>query len=293
MGRQIWKTGSWTVRGAMPLDAESLRTEARARWLTNVEVYTLLRHCHDFGFKTSLVVPECPASGTVMLYNKLCVKRFRQDGHNWVKRKNGISVKESHEKLRINGEYVLTCCYTRGEDQPKFQRRLYWLLDPGSNTVLVHYLNTTETKALVPLPCATLPCASYPQPPTAAVTEVQEPMEQLSVTREWNADELVGVLDSAPEFVLPGESCKIIMVLTQAVNERGPLYCAFGDQKVKVNLLHSNTVSCQSPCFETFGQVYYRLLNSAGDPISNLACIDVLDGSPWAIAKDVHAEPCY
>ena len=72
-----------------------------------------------------------------MLYNKLCVKHFRQDGHNWVKRKNGISVKESHEKLRINGEYVLTCCYTRGEDHPGFQRRLYWLLDSSSTTVLV------------------------------------------------------------------------------------------------------------------------------------------------------------
>ena len=91
-------------------------------------------------------------------------------------------------------------------------------------------MNTTETKALVPPP----PCSSYLQQPhgAAAAKEVQEPMEQLSVTREWHADELVSVLDSAPEFGIPGESCKIIMVLTEAVNERGPLYCEFGDHKV-------------------------------------------------------------
>jgi len=59
---------------------------------------------------------------------------------NWRKQKDGKTVRESHEKLKVGGVKVLSCCYTRSADNLSFQRRIYWLLDGDPTTVLVHYL---------------------------------------------------------------------------------------------------------------------------------------------------------
>jgi len=66
--------------------------------------------------------------------------KFRKDGINWRKQKDGKTVRESHEKLKVGGVKVLSCCYTRSAEMPSFQRRIYWLLDGDATTVLVHYL---------------------------------------------------------------------------------------------------------------------------------------------------------
>jgi len=66
--------------------------------------------------------------------------KFRKDGVNWRKQKDGKTVRESHEKLKVGGVKVLSCCYTRSADNLAFQRRIYWLLDGDPTTVLVHYL---------------------------------------------------------------------------------------------------------------------------------------------------------
>jgi hypothetical protein len=66
--------------------------------------------------------------------------KFRKDGINWKKQKDGKTVRESHEKLKVGGVKVLSCCYTRSAENTAFQRRIYWLLDGDPTTVLVHYL---------------------------------------------------------------------------------------------------------------------------------------------------------
>jgi len=76
--------------------------------------------------------------------------------------------------------------------------------------------------------------------------------------------------------VLTGDSCKIIMVLAQPVNDRGPLYCSFGEQKVKCSLLHNSTISCQSPAFKSRGQVFFRLVDAHGHPVTNSAVVDII-----------------
>ncbi len=63
------------------------------------------------------------AGGTLLLYDKKVTPHFRADGHSWAKKRNGVSIKESHEKLRVNSEFVLSCCYSRGADDGRFRVR--------------------------------------------------------------------------------------------------------------------------------------------------------------------------
>lgn len=37
----------------------------------------------------------------MFLYDRKVVRNFRKDGHNWRKKKDGKSVQEAHEKLKV------------------------------------------------------------------------------------------------------------------------------------------------------------------------------------------------
>jgi calmodulin-binding transcription activator len=53
--------------------------------------------------------------GTVVLYDRKVVRNFRKDGHNWKKKKDGKTVQEAHEKLKVNmqiTEIVWLCTIT-------------------------------------------------------------------------------------------------------------------------------------------------------------------------------------
>lgn len=47
--------------------------------------------------------------GTVVLYDRKVVRNFRKDGHNWKKKKDGKTVQEAHEKLKVI--CANNCCY--------------------------------------------------------------------------------------------------------------------------------------------------------------------------------------
>jgi len=107
--------------------------------LKGYEVLCILQNYQQYGLQLSPAAPIDPQSGSLFLFNKRLVK-FRKDGINWRKQKDGKTVRESHEKLKVGGVKVLSCCYTRSAEMPAFQRRIYWLLDGDATTVLVHYL---------------------------------------------------------------------------------------------------------------------------------------------------------
>lgn len=44
-----------------------------------------------------------PAGGAVFLFNRKTVRFFRKDGHNWRKKSDGKTVRETHEKLKARG----------------------------------------------------------------------------------------------------------------------------------------------------------------------------------------------
>ena len=76
--------------------------------------------------------------------DRRAVRFFRKDGHNWQKKKDGKTVRETHEKLKVGKTEFLNCYYAHGEDDDRFQRRCYWLLDEAaSGVVLVHYLRVS------------------------------------------------------------------------------------------------------------------------------------------------------
>ncbi|CAJ1963485.1 unnamed protein product [Sphenostylis stenocarpa] len=82
-----------------------------------------------------------PPSGSLFLFDRKVLRYFRKDGHNWRKKKDGKTVKEAHEKLKVGSVDVLHCYYAHGEENENFQRRSYWMLEPEMmHIVFVHYL---------------------------------------------------------------------------------------------------------------------------------------------------------
>lgn len=40
--------------------------------------------------------------GTIVLFDRKMLRNFRKDGHNWKKKKDGKTVKEAHEHLKVS-----------------------------------------------------------------------------------------------------------------------------------------------------------------------------------------------
>ncbi|KAL6862149.1 hypothetical protein ACP4OV_016798 [Aristida adscensionis] len=141
------------------LNFEKLVAEAAARWFRPNEIYAVLANHARFKVHAQ---PIDKPSGTVVLYDRKVVRNFRKDGHNWKKKKDGKTVQEAHEKLKIGNEEKVHVYYARGEDDPNFFRRCYWLLDKElERIVLVHYRQTSEEN-LIPHPNTEVEVAEVP-----------------------------------------------------------------------------------------------------------------------------------
>lgn len=40
--------------------------------------------------------------GSLFLFDRKVLRYFRKDGHNWRKKKDGKTVREAHERLKVN-----------------------------------------------------------------------------------------------------------------------------------------------------------------------------------------------
>lgn len=124
-------------------DFTELVQEAQIRWLKPVEILFILKNYNNF--KLSSDPPSKPQSGSLFLYDRKILRFFRKDGHNWRKKKDGKTIREAHERLKVGNVDALHCYYAHGEDNPNFQRRIYWMLDESyEHIVLVHYREVTE-----------------------------------------------------------------------------------------------------------------------------------------------------
>lgn len=45
--------------------------------------------------------------GTIVLFDRKKLRNFRKDGHNWKKKKDGKTIKEAHEHLKVRT--LFTC----------------------------------------------------------------------------------------------------------------------------------------------------------------------------------------
>ena len=81
-----------------------------------------------------------PTSGSLFLSNKRVLRFFYKDGHSWCKKKDGRTVGETHECLKVGTVETIKCYHAHGEQNPSFQRRSYWMLDSAyEHIILVHY----------------------------------------------------------------------------------------------------------------------------------------------------------
>ncbi|GFZ11512.1 calmodulin-binding transcription activator [Actinidia rufa] len=93
------------------------------------------------------------------------LRNFRKDGHNWKKKKDGKTVKEAHEHLKVGNEERIHVYYAHGEDNPTFVRRCYWLLDKTlEHIVLVHYRETQELQGSSVTPVYSNPSSGVSDP---------------------------------------------------------------------------------------------------------------------------------
>ncbi|KAM1759892.1 hypothetical protein ACFX12_002828 [Malus domestica] len=130
------------------LDFRQLLVEAQHRWLRPAEICEILSNFHKFHISPE--PPNKPLSGSLYLFDRKVLRYFRKDGHNWRKKRDGKTVKEAHEKLKVGSVDVLHCYYAHGEDDENFQRRCYWLLEQDlMHIVFVHYLQVKGNRANV------------------------------------------------------------------------------------------------------------------------------------------------
>ncbi|KAA0031481.1 calmodulin-binding transcription activator 2 isoform X2 [Cucumis melo var. makuwa] len=133
-------------------DIEQLLIEAKHRWLRPAEICEILRNYTKFRIASE--PPDRPSSGSLFLFDRKVLRYFRKDGHKWRKKKDGKTVREAHEKLKVGSIDVLHCYYAHGEENENFQRRSYWMLEEHlMHIVFVHYLevkgNRTNVGAVV------------------------------------------------------------------------------------------------------------------------------------------------
>ncbi|XP_042498366.1 calmodulin-binding transcription activator 4 [Macadamia integrifolia] len=124
-------------------DINALVQEAQNRWLKPAEVLFILQN-HE-NHQITQEPSQKPPSGSLLLFNKRVLRFFRKDGHVWRKKKDGRTVGEAHERLKVGNVEALNCYYAHGEQNSNFQRRSYWILDPAyEHIVLVHYREVSE-----------------------------------------------------------------------------------------------------------------------------------------------------
>ncbi|OVA02553.1 IQ motif [Macleaya cordata] len=124
------------------------------------EVHAIL--CNHTYFNIHINPIHLPKGGTIVLYDRKMLRNFRKDGHNWKKKKDGKSVKEAHEHLKVCNQERIHVYYAHGQDIPNFARRCYWLLDKyREHIVLVHYREILELQGSLVTPVNSNSCASY------------------------------------------------------------------------------------------------------------------------------------
>ncbi|KAL9249533.1 Calmodulin-binding transcription activator 5-like protein [Drosera capensis] len=155
------------------LDINGIRNEARSRWLQPNEILAILSNSSYFRINSKPV--NLPQSGTMLLFDRKTLRNFRKDGHNWKKKKDGKTVKEAHEHLKVGGVERIHVYYAHGEDKPNFVRRCYWLLDKAmEHIVLVHYRETQEEGSPV------TPKLSYSSSEISDLSSSQLVLEEIS-----------------------------------------------------------------------------------------------------------------
>nr|XP_043609471.1 calmodulin-binding transcription activator 6-like [Erigeron canadensis]XP_043609472.1 calmodulin-binding transcription activator 6-like [Erigeron canadensis] len=195
------------------LDMPNMLEEAKTRWLRPNEIHAIL--CNHKHFSISVKPVNLPPSGTIVLFDRKMLRNFRRDGHNWKKKKDGKTVKEAHEHLKVGNNERIHVYYAHGEDRSTLVRRCYWLLDKKlEHIVLVHYRDTQELQGSPAIP---VDSNSSSDPPTSSnLSEEIDGVDQVYFTEPTetviNHEMRIHELNTLEwdELVIPNESNKLI-----------------------------------------------------------------------------------
>lgn len=89
------------------------------------------------------------AGGRLFLFSRKKCRAFRNDKHNWRKKNDKKTIKETHEKLKVQDREKLNCYYAHAERDDGLQRRCYWILDKQfDDVVMVHYLCSSTSRII-------------------------------------------------------------------------------------------------------------------------------------------------
>ncbi|KAI3866664.1 hypothetical protein MKX03_034854 [Papaver bracteatum] len=140
----------WEIHGFLTmkdLDIQKLLEDAKERWFRPNEVHAILSNYRCFEIHSKPV--NLPKGGTIVLYDRKKLRTFRKDGHNWRKKKDGKTVQEAHEHLKVGREERIHVYYAHGGlDNPNLARRCYWLLDKQQeDIVFVHYRELEQVQS--------------------------------------------------------------------------------------------------------------------------------------------------
>ncbi|KAE9601125.1 putative transcription factor CG1-CAMTA family [Lupinus albus] len=112
---------------------------AQTRWLKPAEVMYILQNHEKYQFTEE--APQQPTSNICSCVSSVEMAITAEE-------RDGRTVGEAHERLKVGNVEALKCYYAHGEQNPTFQRRSFWMLDPAyDHIVLVHYRETSEGKS--------------------------------------------------------------------------------------------------------------------------------------------------
>jgi len=110
----------------------SIFATAMGRWLSVSEIEELLRP-ESTPLSISTKPPTTPPpSGTLLLFDRNATRNYKDDGHDWIKKKGGARIREDHVKLRVAGRYRIAGSYVHHATVSTMKRRSYHLVDPNT-----------------------------------------------------------------------------------------------------------------------------------------------------------------
>jgi len=123
-------------------DLKIVLEAAKRRFLEPSIILKLIQYGMSGQLPTRPKVQHKPQSGAVFLYSKSEVENYRVDGHDYVRKKDSLAVRQDTVKLRLEGQERIYACHVHSAKVKTFHRRLYWDMQNKDNIILVHYLDT-------------------------------------------------------------------------------------------------------------------------------------------------------
>jgi hypothetical protein len=252
------------------MDLERLLLLSKTRWLKPSEVFSILKFYPNLGLSFTKSYSQAPSSGEIHLISKPEFKRWKQDGHSYVHRRNGSGVREDREKYRdefeviqctyVHGAGLCASCKTPGEffcsncglmvTASTFHRRAYWRVN-SPDVILVHYLDDSHRES----------GASEEESTTISVSSESssyinyEPDEQIRRLEEalMNLDaddhQNIEITEYAPEWSYTDGGSKVILCVDPPIMVPYPslLTCRFGESEVQIECVQLGVLRCYAP----------------------------------------------